>query len=337
MSVTQLLISYFVTFTTFISGIFAPLQTLLKLNTSSSRLNPLSIQSMRERSYPGSDITIEQVLSPESSYSRYITSYESDGLKIYALLLVPKSKAPPGGYPVIILNHGYIIPELYTPEGNYVAHMDAFAKAGYVVFKPNFRGYGKSEGAPGNPYFMPDYTIDDLNAISSIKKLKEVNPEKIGVWGHSMGGAITLRDLVIDTKDIKAAAIWSGVVGDFNDLIFNWQNSVSYQPNAEDLALRNKNLNILLGLYGTPQENPDAWDQMDPTHFVSDIKAPVQLSVGLGDTQVPPVFSEELYVKLKDAGKIAELYEYPGANHDINQSFTEAMERTINFFNHYLK
>ncbi len=336
MTAIHLLISYFLTFTTFFAGIFAPFQVFFSRNTP-SQLNPLAIQAMRERSYPGSDITIEQTLNPAVTYNRYIASYESDGLKIYALLLVPKGRVPTKGFPAIVLNHGYIIPELYTPEGNYIPYMDAFARNGYVVFKPDYRGNGKSEGSPGNPYFMPDYTIDDLNAISSIKKFKEVNPEKIGVWGHSMGGNITIRDLVVDTKDIKAAAIWSGVVGDCNDIIFNWQGDVSYEPNAEDVALRTKNLNTLLGLYGTPGQNPDFWNSVDPTHFVSDINAPLQLSVGLNDTQVPPVFSESLYTKLKAAGKVAALYEYPGANHDINQSFEIAMQRTINFFNHYLK
>jgi len=300
-------------------------------------LNPLTIQSMRTRSYPGSDIIIEQTLSPVDNYNRFIASYKSDGLKIFALLLVPKGQTPQGGWPVIILNHGYIIPEKYTPDGNYIAYADAFAKNGYIVFKPNYRGNGKSDGSPTSTYYSPDYAVDDLNAIASIKKYPAANPAKIGVWGHSMGGSITLRDLVVNKVDIKAAAIWGGVVGTYNDLIYNWQNRVSYKPNAEDLMLRNKNLDVLMGLYGTPAANSDFWNSVDPTNFTKDITAPVQISVGLADSQVPPDFSKGLYDKLNADGRVVQYYGYPGSNHDINQSFTLAMKRTIDFFNKYLK
>jgi dipeptidyl aminopeptidase/acylaminoacyl peptidase len=316
-----------------ISGASQP----VTVQQTAAALNPLTIQSLRMRSYPGSDIAIEQTLSPVGSYNRYIASYKSDGLKIFALLLVPKGTAPAGGWPVIILNHGYITPERYTPDGNYIAYADAFAKNGYIVFKPNYRGNGKSQGSPTSTYYSPDYIVDDLNAIASIKKYPAANPSKIGVWGHSMGGMITLKDLVIDKGDIKAAAIWGGVVGTYNDLIYNWQSRVSYKPDAEDLMLRNKNLSVLTGLYGTPITNPDFWNSVDPTNFVGDISAPVQISVGLSDTQVPPDFSKGLFNKLTTAGKTVQYYEYPGANHDINQSFAFAMKRTINFFNVFLK
>lgn len=152
-----------------------------------------------------------------------------------------------------------------------------------------------------------------------------------------MGGMITLKDLVINRTDIKAAAIWGGVVGPYNDIINNWQNRVSYKPDAEDLMLRNKNLSTLIGLYGTPTANPDFWNSVDPSYFVKDITAPVQISVGLADNQVPPDFSAGLFNKLTTAGKVVQYYEYPGANHDINQSFALAMRRTISFFNSYLK
>lgn len=301
-----------------------------------TKTNPLGIESLRQRQYPGSEITIEETLAPEENYNRYIASYMSDNLKNYALLLVPKSVRPKSGFPVIILNHGYIIPERYTPDGNYIPYADAFASAGYIVFKPNYRGNGKSQGDPTSAYFSPDYVIDDLNAIASIKTYQDANPNKIGVWGHSMGGNITLKDIVI-SKDIKAAVIWSGVVAPINDIIYNWQSKVSYKPDALDLHLRNQNRDLLLKTYGTPSENPDFWNSIDPNNYLNNITVPVQIEVGLSDTQVPPDFSNGLYKRLKSAGKVVEYHEYEGANHDINQSFSQAMKRTINFFDRYLK
>jgi dipeptidyl aminopeptidase/acylaminoacyl peptidase len=336
MNIIQDVISQFLAFIALITGLFSS-SHYLAFQQNLVTLNPLSIQAMRSRDYLGGDIKIEETLTPEAKYNRYIASYKSDGLKIYALLLIPNGVKPDQGWPVIVLNHGYIIPEKYTPDGNYISYADAFAKNGYVVFKPNYRGNGKSDGSPTSTYFSPDYVIDDLNAIASIKKYPVVNPNKIGVWGHSMGGNITLRDIVINTNDIKAAAIWGGVVAPINDIMFNWQNRVSYKPDVQDLLLRNKNKDLLISIYKTPTTNPDFWNSVDPTYFLEDIITPIQISVGLSDNQVPPDFSKGLYSKLKILGKNVEYYEYIGNNHDINQSFTLAMKRTIDFFNHYLK
>ena len=296
----------------------------------------LTIQNLKNEKYSGSQIKIEETLPPEETYNRYIASYYSDNLKIYSLLLIPKTPKPPKGFPVIILNHGYIIPEKYTPEGNYIAYADAFAKAGYIVFKPNYRGHGLSEGLPTSTYFAPDYVIDVLNAVSSIKKFKDVDPQKIGVWGHSMGGNITLKTAII-SKDVKAVSIWAGVVAPIEDIIYNWQGRVTYKPDTEDLRLRKENLNFLLEKKGTPSENPDFWNSIDPNSHLSEINIPVQIQVGLSDNQVPPDFSKGLYERLKNLNKNAEYFEYRGANHDINQSFEKAMEKTIEFFDKYLK
>ena len=299
--------------------------------------DPLQISYMRSNNYPGSDLKIEQTLADGSNYKRYIASYFSDGLKIYGLLTIPIGQRPGSGFPAIIFNHGYIIPQLYTADGNYIAYVDALARNGFVVFKPDYRGNGKSEGISGSSYFSSNYDVDDLNALSSIAKYKDVNASKIGVWGHSMGGHITLVDLVI-SKDIKAAVIWGGVVGSYNDILYNWQNRVSYRPDALDLKLRNLGSQELLQKHGTPNENPDFWNSIDPIANLNFVNAPVQIHVGSADNQVPPDFSQGLSNRLKAQGKTVEFYSYPGANHDIsNPSFSVAMQRTIDFFKKYLQ
>lgn len=313
--------------------IFTGLKKNIVINKPPVVLNPLSIDYLKSRSYQGSDIKIEENLSSGSNYNRYIASYTSDGLKIYALLTVPKTGK---NFPAIVFNHGYITPEKYTPDGNYVAYVDALSRAGYVVFKPDYRGNGKSDGSPTSEFFSQDYVIDDLNAIASIKKFDKVNPEKIGVWGHSMGGNMAFKDLVI-SKDIKAIVIWSGVVGSIEDITYNFQTKVSYIPSTEDIFLRYKNLPILITKYGIPRTDSPFWNSIDPINYLSGENIPVQIHVGLADNQVPTDFSKNLYNKLQSLNKTAEFYEYSGANHDINQSFDLAMKRTIEFFNHYLK
>lgn len=337
MASAQNVISHVLAIFALILGLFQSNRDVSLQKSAATLTNPLSIEAMRIRSYPGSEIVIEETLPPEEAYNRFIASYKSDGLKIYALLLVPDGAKPKDGWPVVILNHGYIIPQRYTPDGNYIPYAEAFAENGYIVFKPNYRGHGKSGGMPTSTYFSPDYIIDDLNAIASIKKYVGVNPDKIGVWGHSMGANITLKDIVINNFDIKAASIWGGVVAPIGEIVDNWQNRVSYKPDPLDLELRKKNLDILLKVYGPPSEVSPFWNSVDPVNFLEDISVPVQIQVGLADNQVPPDFSKRLYENLKSFGKTVEYHEYPGANHDINQSFNKAMSRTIDFFDRYLK
>jgi dipeptidyl aminopeptidase/acylaminoacyl peptidase len=300
--------------------------------------NPLTIQAMREENYPGSELVIEKTLTPGRNYKQFIASYLSDGLKIYGLLTIPQGNPPVGGWPVIIFNHGYLPPDTYQITARYVAYVDAIAKSGYIVFKSDYRGHGNSEGQPEGAYYSPAYATDVLNALSSVKKLKEANPNKIGMWGHSMGGNIILRDIVVNTQDLKAAVIWGGVVGTYDDLMNNWQRKVKYQPPQRELTLRNSYRKNLTDSYGTPTTNPEFWNSVDPTAFLSEIMTPVQLHTGGNDEEVPVAFSASLKDKLLNLNKTVEYYNYPGGDHNISSpNFESAMKRTIDFFDKYLK
>lgn len=322
------------------SGTSGP-RTLLEPSTitqSPQSQYPLSIEAMRQRPYPGSDIRVEQTLESGSNYSRYIASYQSDGLKIYALLTIPKGDKPERGWPVIVFNHGYIPPEQYRTTERYVAYVDALARSGYIVLRPDYRGHGDSEGVPEGAYYSPAYTVDVLNAVTSIKRYPDSNPERVGMWGHSLGGNITLRSIVVRPRDIKAAVIWGGVVGSYDDLINRWHRAVPYRPSPRELALRNSSRQKIIEQYGSPSANLDFWNSIDPTSHLGDVSAPVQLHHGTADAEVPVDFTQSLHDKLKKAGKMVELYTYEGGDHNISDPFfSTAIDRSVAFFDMYLK
>lgn len=299
-------------------------------------LNPLSIEYMRKQEYPGSEITIEQTLPPGSNYQRYIASYKSDGLKIYALLTVPQGDPPSGGWPVIVFNHGYIQPSEYRTTERYIAYTDAFSRNGYVVIKPDFRGHGNSEGNPEGAYYSPAYTIDALNAVASIKKFKNINPDKIGMWGHSMGGTITLRSMVV-SKDIKAGVIWAGVVASYQDLAENWHHPVHSAPVPPEIERSRPGRQTLIDKYGDYTANPQFWQSISPIAFVKDISGPIQLHHGTADGEVPLLFSQRLDEALKNAGKPVEFYTYEGDNHNLSNNLNTALQKSVDFFDRYLK
>ncbi len=312
----------------------APTPTATPTSTPTPTPNPLNVEWLRQQSYPGSELTIEQELPRGSNYRLYIASYKSDGLKIFGLLTIPEGEKPATGWPAIIFNHGFIPPNIYRTTERYVAYVDAIARSGYVVFKPDYRGHGNSEGEAVGGYASPAYTVDSLNALASVKKLPEVDPNRLGMWGHSMGGMVTLRSMVI-SKDIKAGVIWGGVVASYADLLTKWR-----RPESEVIATPppgRRWRTEFVATYGTPEENPDFWNSISPITFVNDISGPVQLDHSTTDEEVPFEFSQTLNQALLDAGKVVEFYSYPGDNHNIANNFSLAMQRSIAFFDRYVK
>jgi len=302
-------------------------------------LHPMSIALMRERSYPGSDLVIEETLGPGANYDRYVASYRSEGLKIFGLLTVPQGEVPESGWPIIVFNHGYIPPDQYRTTERYVAYQDAFARNGYIVLKPDYRGHGDSEGEPSRTFSVPDYTVDVLNAVASLQRLPESDPQRVGMWGHSMGGSITLRAMIV-TEDIKAGVIWAGVVASYEEL---WEARPQWMG-AEQTLTPEPDATITpvpeaegLFAYGTFDENPAFWAAIDPVYHLDDLSGPLQLHHGTADHSVPVAFSENLYTRLQEAGQTAELYLYEGDNHNISASFGTAAQRSVEFFDDHVK
>lgn len=308
--------------------------TATAIPTATPIPHPLSIEAMRAREYPGSDVVIETALDPGVNYDRYIVSYLSEGLKIYALMTVPNGEKPATGWPVVIFNHGFIPPDVYVTTERYVAYVDLIARNGYIVFRSDYRGHGNSEGEAGGAYSNPNYTVDVLNAVASMKRYPDADPNRIGMWGHSMGGYITLRSMVI-TNDIKAGVIWAGVVGSYEDLLFNWRrgNGGSVPPTPRPGSWRTS----LVEIYGSPQENPEFWNSISANSYLTEISGPIQLHHGTNDADVPLLFSENLFFQMLAVNQYVEFYKYEGDNHNISNYFSTAMQRTIEFFDRFVK
>ncbi len=295
----------------------------------------MSIQALRNGQYPGSDIVIEKELERGANYSRYYASYLSEGLKIYALLTVPDGEPPAGGWPAIVFNHGYIPPDVYKTTERYIAYVDQLARNGYIVFRIDYRGHDQSEGVATGAYGNPGYAIDVLNAVASIKRFPQANPEKIGMWGHSMGGYLTLRAMVV-SPDVKVGVIWAGVVGSYEDLLYNWRRTnpgVTPSPSSTGRGWRGG----WVEQYGTPEENPAFWNSISSNSYLADLSGPIQLHHGTADADVPLLFSETLWQQIINVGGYVELYKYEGDNHNISNNFSTAMSRTIEFYDRYLK
>jgi dipeptidyl aminopeptidase/acylaminoacyl peptidase len=288
--------------------------------------------------YPGSDLLIERILEPAENYSNYIVSYLSEGLKIYALMTVPWGIKPENGWPVVIFNHGYIEPEKYRSTERYMDYVDYFARNGYIVFRSDYRGHGDSEGEATGAYSNPNYTIDVLNGMASVQRYAEADPQRIGMWGHSMGGHITVRAMVI-SDEIKAGVIWGGVLGEYPDLFARALTPAdpSRTPTPSSTRWPSRWRTRLLTTYGTREQNPEFWDSISANGYLEDISGPLQLHHATTDGTVPVAGSELLQSQMEAAGQYSELYLYEGDNHNIAVNFYTAMELSLSFFDEYVR
>jgi len=293
--------------------------------------NELTIAALRSMEIQGSEVLLEQALEAGENYSRYIASYTSEGNKIYGLLTIPFGDVPEGGFKAVVFNHGYIPPSLYVTTERYVDYVDALAQAGLVVFKIDLRGHGNSEGEAAGSYFSPNYTIDAIAALKSLQTLPFVDPDGIGMWGHSMSGNLVLRAMLVE-PDIQAGVIWAGAVYSYDDFTQYRIADNSYQPPATVTPAQLRSREII-DTYGTPTLDEPYWQAVSLTENIRYLQSPLQIHHALDDTVVSVGYSQDLATVLAANGSLYEFYTYENGGHNIAApSFELAMARTVAFF-----
>ncbi len=306
--------------------------------------SPISIDVLRSNPIVPSELIIEENLIDGSNYTQYIASYKSEGNKIYGLLTVPMGEMPIGGFPAVVFNHGYIPPSQYVTTERYVAYVDYLARNGFVVFKIDFRGNGRSEGDPSGSYFSSAYTIDALSALKSLQGYEKVNPKRIGMWGHSMAGNLILRAMLV-SDEVKAGVIWAGAVYSYADFVKYRisDNSYVHRPyeTRQGTQEANREVSNEIQRIRSPSEqidfSSDFWKAVSLTQNLVYLRRPIALHHAVNDETVDVGYSRDLSEELKNQNKQYEYFEYDGGGHNIESPYFEiAMERTVSFFKKYL-
>lgn len=294
----------------------------------------MTIPALRAREYKSSLGEREQT-AQYANYTEYLTSYDSDGLKINALLTVPTTEKPEKGFPAIVFVHGYIPPTLYKTREKYIAYVDYLARNGFVVLKIDLRGHGDSEGEAGGGYYGSDYIVDTLNARAALQNTNYVNKNAIGMWGHSMAGNILLRS-VAAKQDIPAIVIWAGAVYTYEDQRKYGISDNSYRPPQVSTPTQNKR-RLLFEKVGSPSATSKFWQEVAPTNYLGDIKGAIEIHHAVNDDVVNIGYSRDLMALLDKTQVPHELFEYPTGGHNIDPpSFDLAMQRTVEFYKKYL-
>lgn len=309
-------------------------------------VSPISINYLRSQTYDSPAPTIVSKLSNGLNYEQVIASYESDGFTVNGLLTIPTDPVPEGGFPAIVFVHGYIPPSTYVTTEKYVAYVDYLARSGFVVYKIDLRGHGNSQGQPSGAYFSNAYTVDIISALKALQKHPKINPNKIGVWGHSMAGNAILRAVLVE-NDFKAAVIWAGAVYSYQDFAKYRISDASYVPRPQSnsqpvLYDKNKEVSEKIRLL---REDPNQldftdafWQSISLTSNIDYLTTPLQLHHAVNDVVVNIKYSRELVDVLRTKNKSYEYFEYEGGGHNIESPyFEDAMEKSVEFFTRHLK
>lgn len=287
--------------------------------------HPISLPIFSQKEFSGTDFALGQVLTKNEAYTRYYITYKSGDLKISGIMNVPGGTGP---FPVLILNHGHIDTSVYTNGRGLKREQDYLARRGYVVVHPDFRNHAQSDKDSNAELTLRlGYTEDSINAILAVRgaQLDFIDAERIGMLGHSMGGGITMNVLVARPDLVDAAVLFAPVSSDYRENFERWTRRQS------DTAER------IIASYGTATSNPAFWRDISSRTFFDLIQAPILIHHGTADADVPLAWSQSTSAALMDAGKEVTLYTYDGEPHEFIDAWPQVMQRTVDFFDEYLK
>ena len=260
--------------------------------------------------------------------TRFVT-YPSlkDRKTVAARLLLPSGYDPDRigtkRWPAIVYIHGAgYATSVLKQWGSYqelrFVFNNVLAERGYVVLEMDYRGstnYGR-DWRSGVYLHMGGPDLEDvLGGVEYLRGLKNIDMERVGIWGWSYGGFMTAMAMFRAPATFKAGAAFSGV--------YDWANY-----NADYTGER----------LTTPAENPEAYRRSSPIDFSGQLRNHLLLVHGIVDDNVLFQDTVQLTEKLIHEGKSFEEVFYPEENHAYvrDESFKDAFQRAAKFFDRYL-
>ena len=245
-----------------------------------------------------------------------------DDTQVQGWLIKPPGCSSDRKCPLILSIHG-------GPHGMYGWSFNptfqVYAARGYGVLYLNPRGssgYGQkfSDGTI-NEWGGGDYRDLMAGVDDVIRKNPWVDADRLGVTGGSYGGFMT-NWIITQTPRFKGAV----AVASLSNLISFYSTSL-YQ----DL--------VHAEFGGYPWDNFDLLWQWSPLRYVRQAQTPTLFIHGENDNDVHITQAEEMYMALKRRGVETVLVRYPREGHGLREPKhrVDALERTINWFDRYVK
>ncbi len=314
------------------------------LTVNSIPVNPLSVSGLRQLADAEPvEFTPEYNREPLGGIQQQVLSFSVDGLRQFALVLQPEGPVPENGWPTLLINHGHhpnppqygriASGETDRPGDYYRALPLAFARHGFLVVVPDFRGHNDSEGAKfaQGPLESNWYSRDSIVAFRAIDSLPQASRLNRFMWGHSMGGAVTLRAILALGNRVRAASIWSSTTTDTHKGALYY--SLNHPDIEDNFSAQKAALNTLqLQINALPFDYHS--DQGDASRFLSQLETPLNIHHSVLDLKSTPYhWSVELTGKLFIQNQPYNFYSYKGDRHLFEgENLSVATLRDVAFF-----
>ena len=233
-----------------------------------------------------------------------VVNYPSfDGEQIPAFYYQPQTAPPAGGYPAILYVHGGPASQL-RPEFDVRFHY--FLGQGYAILATNVRGstgYGRRYMLLDEVELRMDSVVDLKYAVQWLYEQREIDGDRIAIYGRSYGGYMVLAALT-EYPELFAAGV--DVVGIANWVTFLERTSPWRRAHREEE-------------YGSLANHRDLLEQLSPIHKVDQIKAPLMVMAGDNDPRVPLFESEQVVERVRNAGGTVEFIHYADEGHKFSK------------------
>lgn len=281
--------------------------------------------------------SLPAALSPDNQFPSLEVSFPSaGGLTIEGYVMRPRDASPGRKLPAILWVHGG--PERQMRAGWHPLHSYALFHAfnqylvaqGYAVMSVNYRGgagYGRAFREGLCQRMGVDDVADVVGAAAFLKSLPWVDPDRVGIWGLSYGGYMTLHALTqypgVFRCGVNIAGIWD---------MAQWVRwAVKRYGRGFDL------FRGYLG--GNPEDTPETYRQASPRTFVAGMKAPLLSLHGTADLNVDFPQLDRIVEDCVESGKAHEWVYYPNEVHTFAKRATwaDALPKIVRFFDAHLK
>ncbi len=135
-------------------------------------------------------------MTPSVPWSRTDSDFRSEGSRCAGWLYLPETVERP---PVVIMAHGFAGERSFGLE----PFAERLATAGLAVFLFDYRNFGDSEGQPRNLVDPFRHLKDWRTAMAHVRRLDEVDGNRLGLWGTSFSGGHVIMAAARD-KDVRA-------------------------------------------------------------------------------------------------------------------------------------
>ena len=198
--------------------------------------------------------------------------------------------------PVIVVVYGgpgvrRVNNEWLTPWHHYMTSQ------GYAIFQLDNRGStdrGRDFESPIYGHLGDIEVRDQLLGVQYLQSLDEIDSNRIGVFGHSYGGYMTLMLLMKSPGTFKCGISVAPVT--------DWG---LYDTHYTERYL------------GLPSDNKAGYEASSVFPYTSALSDPLLLIHGMADDNVLFTHTTRLYKDLQDQGLMFETMAYPGAKHGI--------------------